>query len=120
MATANSASSSRQSSFIFKKSYLYENRFTMGGAFLRICRRRRFPTSVSFEQADYYNLPMSMRNFAISIVYFFLQFFFVSVFSSDFNLRSTFLTSSPAGSSSGTIPRWSIILRTALLLSTCS
>lgn len=64
MATANSASSSRQSSFIFKKSYLYENRFTMGGAFLRICRRRRFPVSVSFEQADYYNLPMSMRNFA--------------------------------------------------------
>ena len=37
----------------------------MGGAFLRICRRRRFPTSVSFEQADYFNLPMSMRNFAI-------------------------------------------------------
>lgn len=49
-------------------------------------------------------------------------FFFplISVFSSDLSRRSTFFTSSPAGSCSGTIPRLKSILRTATLLSTCS
>lgn len=52
-----------------------------------------------------------------------LEFFFrfwVNDFSSDFNRRSTFFTSSPGGNCSGIIPRCSSILLTAALLSTCS
>ena len=51
------------------------------------------------------------------------DFFFafpVSRFSSDLSLRSTFFTSSPGGSCSGTIPRCRSMSRTAALLSTCS
>ena len=51
---------------------------------------------------------------------FFVFCFLVSNFSSDFNRRSTFFTSSPAGNCSGTIPRCSNIFLTAVLLSTCS
>jgi len=55
----------------------------------------------------------------------FSRFYFLVLFSNAFlfslaNLRSTFFTSSAGGRSSGTIPRWMSIWRTAALLSTCS
>lgn len=51
----------------------------------------------------------------------FYFFFFPSIFFSSLaNLRSTFLTSSAAGRSSGIMPRSVSILRTAALLPTCS
>ena len=71
-----------------------------------------------FFSSCFYNILFSEKMIGVFGYFFFA--FPVSRFSSDLSLRSTFFTSSPGGSCSGTIPRCRSMSRTAALLSTCS